>query len=317
MFTHRRSVCVSRACERPPNVPRPGSYTARYLRVGSWVAVLSCPLLALSARGIRAAEIDAEHLFGFTIGSDIGAKGEKEIESETSARTGKGSGSYTAVSEQIEAKHTLSNSFRIAIAAAFACHDMSGAPGLSDRGQAAFQGLSFDARYRLLDRERSFFGLSVSVEPHWNRIDDITGASVESYGSTLIVAIDKELLANKLYAAVNILHDPEVTRFAATHLWMRQSTIGISGAFSVQIKEGVFLGAEVRSLHQYDGLGFNSFAGRALFGGPTFYARLSEHWWTSFAWNTQIAGRAAEQPGTLDLVNFEHHRAKLRIGYHF
>jgi hypothetical protein len=80
---------------------------------------------------------------------------------------------------------------------------------------------------------------------------------------------------------------------------------------------GLFVGAEVVYQRLYDGLGFDSFAGHALFLGPTLYARLSEHWWASFAWNAQVVGYAADQPGALDLVNFERHRAILRFGYHF
>jgi hypothetical protein len=98
---------------------------------------------------------------------------------------------------------------------------------------------------------------------------------------------------------------------------MRQSTLGVSGALALQVRNGVFLGGEVAYRHLYDGLDFNSFAGRALFVGPTLYARLSEHWWASLAWNIQVVGHAAVQPGALDLVNFERHRALVRVGYHF
>src|SRR5438128_2962016 len=83
---------------------------------------------ALAAGQPRAAEVDTEHLFGFTIGSDIGDKGEKEFESETTARAGKGGGSYSALSQQLESKNTLVRSFRIAPAAVFAYHDRRHVP---------------------------------------------------------------------------------------------------------------------------------------------------------------------------------------------
>ena len=66
-----------------------------------------------------------------------------------------------------------------------------------------------------------------------------------------------------------------------------------------------------------DGIGFISLAGRALFVGPTFYAKLSKQWWASVAWSVQVGGRAADQPGAFDLVNFERHTFLLRFGYHF
>jgi hypothetical protein len=35
------------------------------------------------------------------------------------------------------------------------------------------------------------------------------------------------------------------------------------------------------------------------------------------AWNAQVAGRAVNDTGALDLVNFERYQAKLRFGYNF
>jgi hypothetical protein len=270
-----------------------------------------------SARQAHEAEIDTEHLFGFTIGSGIGKKGEKELESETNTLTGKNGGTYAAVFDQLEAKYTLAQSFRIAAAAVLAYHNINGIPDIGDLHRGAFQGGSVDARIRLLDLERSAFGFTMSVEPHWNRIDDVTGQRVQNYGGAVRLALDKEIVAWRLYAAVNLLYQPEVTHFFNAETWVRQSTIGISGAITMRVGSGLFMGSEVVYRRLYDGLGFDSFAGHALFAGPTFYAKLSEHWWASLAWNVQVSGHAADRPGALDLVNFERHRATLRFGYHF
>jgi len=34
-------------------------------------------------------------------------------------------------------------------------------------------------------------------------------------------------------------------------------------------------------------------------------------------WSTQVAGRAANEPGWLDLTNFERHQARLLFGFTF
>jgi len=279
--------------------------------------LLLCLVIAWSARPARAADIETEHLFGFTIGSDIGGKGEKEAESETEARLGKNGGSYAALSQQLEAKNTLTENFRIAASAVFAYHGISNVPDMDDRRQVAFEGFSFEAGYRFLDREHSPVGLTFFVEPHWNRVDDITGEPVVNYGGRLTLALDRELVARTLFAAVNVLYVPEVTHFAAADAWMRQATLGLSGAVAAQVREGIFVGAELRALRLYDSLAFGSLAGQALFVGPSVYARLSEHWWASFAWNAQIAGHAADRPGALDLLNFERHQFMARAGYQF
>ena len=71
----------------------------------------SCFAGAASARKGQETEIDTEHLFGFTVGSDIGEKGEKELENETSTLTGKNGGTYAAVFDQLEAKYTVAQNF--------------------------------------------------------------------------------------------------------------------------------------------------------------------------------------------------------------
>src|ERR1700733_7927705 len=59
-----------------------------------------CPMLVLAIppTGARTATIDTEHLFGFTIGSDVGEVGEREIESSATGRFGKQTGTYNAAS---------------------------------------------------------------------------------------------------------------------------------------------------------------------------------------------------------------------------
>jgi hypothetical protein len=58
----------------------------------------------------------------------------------------------------------------------------------------------------------------------------------------------------------------------------------------MQVVPNVFLGAEARSLRQYDGLGLNSFAGQALYIGPTLYATFGQGYFLSAAWNVQVWG---------------------------
>ena len=74
---------------------------------------------------------------------------------------------------------------------------------------------------------------------------------------------------------------------------------------------------EVRNLRHYDGLALNSFAGQALYIGPTFYAAFGERYFVSAAWSIQVWGTVAGSSGMLDLTNFERHQAKLRLGVSF
>jgi hypothetical protein len=296
-----------------------------------WIAAFTVSLLALAPLSGRAAErgeereganeraeeVDTQFIFGFTLGADVGELGEKEIERETAGRFGKRDGSYIALEDQLRAEFTPSDRIRVEFGVPVAFHSISGVTGLDDRHQSAFNGVDLELRYRLFDRANAPFALTVGAEPHWARVDDITGERVANYGSEFSVAADKELIKDRVFGAVNLLYDPEVTQSRLTGMWQHQSMLGLTAAVTNQVKPGTFLGAEMRYLRDYDGIGLNAFAGQALFVGPTFYVSLSKHFAVSGSWTAQVAGHAMGVPGALDLQNFERHQAKLRLMYTF
>src|SRR5262249_27997335 len=77
-------------------------------------------------------QVDTEHLFGFTQGSDIGEAGETELEADSTGRFGKRAGSYNAAGTSLEAKFTLSDSVLIAPTATIAYYDIGQVPGFDD-----------------------------------------------------------------------------------------------------------------------------------------------------------------------------------------
>src|SRR5262249_43810872 len=121
----------------------------------------------------------------------------------------------------------------------------------------------------------------------------------------------------RLFAALNILYEPEQTRLRGSGETLRESTLGIGAALAMQVMPNVFVGAEARSLRHYEGLGLNDFAGQALYLGPTPDATFAGRDLVSAAWNVQIWGAVAGSSGALDLVNFERHLLKLRGGVRF
>lgn len=263
------------------------------------------------------AEVDSEHIFGFTEGSDVGDAGEKEIELEPLGRFGKRGGSYAATSTELLLKYSLTNNFRIAPFVAVASHNISNVPGLENRDQFRFEGAGAEIRYRLLDREHAPFGLTLSASPHRGSVDETTGAPVEQYGSEFAALLDRTLIPNRLFAAVNLVYEPEWTKQRTTGEWERDSTIGIGAAITAQLVPRLFLGAELRYLRTYDGVTLNTFLGDALFLGPNVYLKLSKSWFFSAAWNVQVAGGAVGEAGPLDLTNFERHQVRLRVGASF
>jgi hypothetical protein len=261
-------------------------------------------------------EADTEHIFGFTEGSDIGKKGEIEAESQTDGGLGKRAGTYTALGNVSMLKYSVADDLRIAPWVASTYHNISGVPGFDDRSGPAFQGLGVEMRYRLLDREKAPFGLTLNVSPHWNRIDEATGEGVRQYGVGFAALLDKEIVADRIWGAFNLFYEPEWTRLG-TGEWERDATIGLGAAVTHRVRPWLFLGGELRYMRKYEGAGLGTFAGEALYVGPTAYVIMSPRWNVTLAWNIQVAGHAVGDPGPLDLVNFERHQVHIRLGYSF
>ena len=120
-----------------------------------------------------------------------------------------------------------------------------------------------------------------------------------------------------LFGALNLLFDTDRTRLLAAGGVEQEPTFGIGSGLAAQAMPGVWVGAEARYLRSYEGATLNTFSGQAFYMGPTLYARLGKRGWVSAAWNFQVWGEAAGIPGALDLVNFERHQLKLRLGYEF
>ena len=272
---------------------------------------------ALLPAGVQAEGIDTEHIFAFMIGTDVGSVGEREFQTETTGRFGKSSGNYRAAGQQLELEFVPAKNFRIEMGTTFSAHDINGIPGFDDRRQLGWQGVSVDFRYRFLDRETAPLGLTLAMETHADRIDESTAAAVRSYGTEFTLALDREIVPNVAVVALNLIYQPEWTRFVGTGAAEQEATIGAALGVMARLRPGFFLGGEARYLRKYEGIGLEELAGQALFIGPTAYFQLSERSRLTASWSVQAWGRPAGSNATLDLVNFERHQARLVFGVNF
>jgi hypothetical protein len=280
-----------------------------------WTAILCFSTLVQA--GAHAEEIDTEHLFGFMIGTDVGNLGEREFQSQTTGRFSRTGGSYRAINQEFELEFVPANNFRVEVGSSFASYYISGVPGFDDRNQLDWQGASLDLRYRFLDRKTAPFGLTLALETHAERFDDITAAPARRYSTELTLALDRELVPNRVVAAFNLLYEPEWTHFFGMGVAEQEATAGVAAALMMQLRPGFLIGGELRYLRRYDGIGLDSFAGQALFAGPTAYWQLSERSRLTVAWSPQVWGRPTGIAAALDLVNFERHQARVIFGVNF
>jgi len=261
--------------------------------------------------------VETENLFGFTTGSDVGEPGETELTTEIDGAFGKRDGRYTAWRPKLEIGHTPFRNFAISLGASLAYHRIEGVTGLDDVDRWMFDTLSLEMKYRFLERGASPIGLTLVVEPEWGRVEEDSGERVTKYGAEIKLAADAELVPERLFAAVNVLYEPERVREADGEV-EKESTFGLSAALTGRVVEGVFLGGELRYLRKYEGLGLETFTGDALFAGPTLYVSLPNDWWASAAWNIQVAGQSEDEPELdLNLDQFARHEVKFRLGTQF
>jgi len=199
-------------------------------------------------------------------------------------------------------------------------HRIQDVPDFDDRNGARFDGAFAEVKYRFLDRDVHGFGMAFSVEPEWHRYSELTGRFENSYAVEFKLYADKELIPGRLFIAGNLVYEPEAVlakefdpdtgQFTK---WERESTFQALGAISGAVTPDLFLGAEVRYLAHYEGSFLNHLQGRALYVGPTLYARLSSKSTITLAYSWQVAGKAMEEPDQkLDLLNFERQQFRVR-----
>jgi hypothetical protein len=261
--------------------------------------------------------IDTEHVYGFMIGTDVGERGEREFQTETTGRFSKDAGTYQAVGQQLELEFVPIKDFRVEIGTTLAAHYIESVPGFVDRTQVNWQGASLDLRYRFLNRDNAPFGLTLALESHGNRIDETTALRAQNYGTELTLALERDLIPGLAVATLNLGYQPEWTRFAGAPTEEQESTFAAAFGVMAQVRPGFLFGGEARYFRKYDGIGLEALAGQALFIGPTAYFQLSERARLTATWSVQAWGRPAGSNAALDLVNFERHQAKLVFGVNF
>jgi hypothetical protein len=263
-------------------------------------------------------EAESKYMFGFIDGADIGNEGEKAVEYEATGSFQKRGGRYSAIEHEFAFEHVLTQNFSYELSAHVLTHSISGVEDLDDRNSTQFSGLSSKLRYLILGRGPSSpIGLTVSAEPELSRIDGTDGARTQAYASTFKLVADSELITNRLYAALNLIYEPEAAKPADTGMWERSSSAGLGAGLTYRITPTFAMGVAAEYDRAYDGLTFQTFNGHALFVGPTLQINFSRKVLLAAAFMAQVAGHAVDDPRPLDLTNFEQYRANLKLEFEF
>jgi hypothetical protein len=261
-------------------------------------------------------ELETKYIFGFTEGADIGAEGERAIELETTTELGLRTGTYGILEQELEYEGVPTQCFGYELSAHGLGFSVNNVDGMADAHGFNFSGLSAEFRYLVLGRgPGSPFGLTLVAEPEWARIDD-GGRPITDLNLTLKAVLDTELIANRLYAAANLIYNPGYAQSPGEG-WERSSEYGLTGALAYRIAPKVTIGGEAEYYRAYDGLGFQSFQGEAFYLGPTLHIQFNGRMMLAAAWSTQVGGHATGENFGLDLTNFPQQRGNLKFEVEF
>ena len=281
------------------------------------VALLGCAGNARAEDATSWKEIETKYIFGFTTGSGIGLEGEKEFTVDTIGRIGKRDGHYTATETKYEFEFTPTQFIQIEFGALGSTNNIGGVTGLDDRSQVAASGAFAELRYLAIERtSNNPWSVTLAVEPTVRFIDETSGARVRNYEFETTINADLELMKNRLFAGFNLLYEPEVT-YNPTGEVQREAKFGGSAALSLRLASNVLVGGEVWYLRHYDAANLTAFTGDAVMLGPTLYVQFTPKMFMTAAWNTQVWGREIGNPVSLNLAEFQRHRAKLKFAYEF
>jgi hypothetical protein len=264
------------------------------IRTGRYHAIALCAAACLSGVGARAEDasswrdIETKYIFGFTTGSGIGLEGEKEFTTDTIGRFGKRGGHYAATETKYEFEFTPTQFIQIEFGALGSTHHIGGVPDLDDRKQFALSGVFGEFRYLALERTSS---------------------------NPLAVTVAFESTARR-FAGFNLLYEPEITWGSQGEV-EREAKFGGSAALSLRVASNVVLGGEVWYLRHYDAANLTAFTGDAVMLGPTLYVQFTPKMFMTAAWNAQVWGREIGNPVSLNLAEFQRHRARLKFAWEF
>jgi hypothetical protein len=239
------------------------------------------------------------------------------VSTDTIGRFGKRDGRYAATETKLEFEHTPTQFIQLEFGALVSSHNIKGVTDLDDRDAVNFSGAFGEVRFLVLERGQSLpLAVTLSLEPTWRRSDETSGERVTNFELETKINGDIELVKNRLFLGFNVLYEPEWTRTREGEL-EKESKLGLSTALAVRLAPPLVVGAELGYFRPYEGTGFNTFTGDALFLGPTLYLQLTRKSFMTAAWATQISGHAVGDPNPLNLEEFSRHRGKLKFAYEF
>ena len=257
-------------------------------------------------------EVDTEHIFGFAEGSDIGKKGEREIENVNIGSFGKAAGAYNNVDTEVSFRYGVTDRLRLSIGTLTDYYAIESVPTFTNRTATTFSGVIGEARYNLVNDAMQSYGLSLSFNPAYRQFDPTSGAQENNYAFPLTLLFNKTLIPDKFYAAVNLVYTPAFfTIPGGASGTEHDNGFAAIAAATFAVSKTIFVGAEIR---QEVLVQSTAPTAHALFLGPTLFYRFSPTFNAKVTYEAQVP-----DPGSrsLDLQTYTRHQVELQFAYNF
>lgn len=193
--------------------------------------------------------------------------------------------------------------------------------GLAPNVDGRFFGGGVEAKWKVLGRDTHGVGLTFDLMVQGQGTNGSLFSPTRSVFDTIAsVFIDRELVAGKLYGALNASYDFNSRDRVNPGDFTDTSVLRLGAALSWQLVDGFYVGADLNHYRRYSTSFFGSELGNATFAGPNFYWQATPKLAVTAAYNVQLAGKVTGfggAPGNLDLANFNQHMFKMKLAYSF
>jgi hypothetical protein len=254
--------------------------------------------------------LDTKNLFGFLEGADVGEKGDRSLEFETTGSFGKPQGIYDSIEQEFIFENTLTDSLGLELGAHVLGQDIRRASDLPDFVGVNFMGVSAEFRYVVWRRTNDVpIQIALTAQPEYNSIAE-AGRQANDISASFRAIADIISSDRRLYGAVNLVYAPDGSRFPG-QLWQDTAVLSASAALSYRLTPPLMFGAEADYDRAYGGLVPRGFEGQAVYFGPTFHYQINEKIDLSAAFLAQTP------VGRVDFEEFPRQLAKLRLEVEF
>jgi hypothetical protein len=260
---------------------------------------------------------DVEALMAFTAVSRIGDKGDRHIIVSLGGSWGKRDGTYRVLSPTFEYGVNPHERLHVALELWGDYFKIQNVTGLEDQKRWG-GGVALEFKVALVQRgHEGPVGLTLILAPHVSNSEEATGEKATHYAMDVKLVSDVELIRDMLLLAVNLNFETAHVKARGAPAWEGESMFGVGAALMMKVTKNFLFGIEASYERAYEGYGLNTFAGRALYVGPTMHFKIDEKSQIVAGWMTQVSGRAVGDSRSLDLENFERHRGRIFYSKHF